>query len=153
MSESEMFDMNEVEAVLKRQDEAMALLERLRDQERDQPPLASQQPESRREFRRWPAPDTVTLELHDGESWAGVKCTDMGVGGAKVGGFPAWAEGPTPARLRAAPAAAVLVLADVMWQDRATATAGLRFEFFDNEERDRWAGSLLDALLAAYSVG
>lgn len=150
---SEIFDMNEVEAILQRQDEAMARLERLRAEERDQPPLSNSQPESRREFRRWPAPHTVTLELNDGKEWVQVNCTDMGVGGAKVSGFPPWAEGPTPARLRAAPATAVLVLTDVMWQDKRTGSAGLRFEFFDNEERDRWAGSLIDALLAAYSVG
>jgi len=150
---SEIFDMNEVEAILQRQDEAMALLERLRANERDQPSVSTTPADSRREFRRWPAPGTVTIELHDGKSWVPVKCTDMGVGGAKVSGFPDWAEGPTPARLRAAPAGAVLVLADLMWQEKSNAIAGLRFEFFDNEERDRWAGGLIDALLAAYSVG
>ena len=150
---SDIVNLDEVEAILKRQDEAMELLERLRYDERRETQPIPQGPDTRRGFRRWPAPDSVTMELHDGDRWLPVTCTDMGVGGAKVTGFPGWAEGPTPARLKAAPAAAVLVLTDVMWQDRATATAGLHFEFFDNEERDLWAGSLIDALLAAYSVG
>jgi hypothetical protein len=149
----EIFDINEVEAILQRQDEAMALLERLRAEEGDQPASGTTSVDSRREFRRWPAPSTVTVELHNGAEWRPITCTDMGVGGAKVSGFPGWAEGPTPARLRAAPAAAVLVLADLMWQEKASGIAGLRFEFFDNEERERWASSLIDALLAAYSVG
>ncbi len=150
---SEMVDLEEVEAILKRQDVAMDLVERLRAEESRVSPISQDEQNTRREFRRWPAPDSVTLELHDGGRWTSVECTDMGVGGAKLKGFPAWAEGPTPARLKAGPAHPVLVLADVMWQDRATGIAGLRFEFFDNEERDRWAGSLIDALLAAFSVG
>jgi len=142
-------DLDEVEAILKRQDEAMALLDRLRTEAMNETPGAAGTQDTRREFRRWPAPATVTIELHDGKSWVSIRCTDMGVGGAKVAEFPAWVEGPVPARLKAAPALPVLVLADMMWRDKATGIAGLKIECFDNEEQDRWAGSLIDALLAA----
>ena len=47
----------------------------------------------------------------------------------------------------------VLALADVMWHDSHSETYGLRFEFLDDEERDAWAGLLVDALLARYSLG
>ncbi len=65
----------------------------------------------------------------------------------------------------------VLVLADVMWRDKQTGGAGVRYEFFDNEDRDQWAGGLIDgrpafeevlgvtrrspawALLARFAVG
>ena len=40
-----------------------------------------------------------------------------------------------------------------MWHDSHSETYGLRFEFGDDEERDAWAGLLVDALLARYSLG
>ena len=146
-------DIEDVEEILRRQDEAMALLERLRIAE----PLATQKgvdgPDGRRDFRRWPTPDGVAVELHDGERWQATDCTDLGIGGGRVRQLPAWVEGPAPARLKAPTGPGVLVLADVMWRDRKTDTAGLRFEFLDNEERDLWAEQLIDALLARYSLG
>jgi hypothetical protein len=146
-------DLDEVEGILQRQDEAMALLERLRLQE--PPPFTHDTAKSsgRREGRRWPMPEGVTLELHDGEQWKPLECQDMGIGGARVHNLPDWMEGPAPARLKGKDTGGVLVLADVMWRDRETGRAGLRFEFLDNEERDYWAGNLIDALLARYSLG
>lgn len=144
---------DDVEDVLRRQEEALALLERLR--------IAVPAPQippgdgarGRRDFRRWPTPDGVSLALHDGTRWHEAPVLDMGIGGSRLPSVPAWMLGPAPARLQAPSCAAgILVLADVMWRDKAGG-GGLRFEFLSTEERDEWADSLLDALLARYSVG
>ena len=82
MAEQEMGLEADVEAALNRQDEAMALMERLRLAE----PVGARQSGGagggRREARRWPMPDGVTLELHDGIRWHPADCLDLGVGGA-----------------------------------------------------------------------
>lgn len=146
--------MDEVEDALRRQEEALALLERLRlSQPAARRRAREDGPRGRRDFRRWPAPENVTLELHDGLEWRAVPASDMGIGGARITEVPAWLRGPAPARLKAPTGFPTLVLADMMWQDARTHSAGLRFEFLDTEERDAWADSLLDALLARYSVG
>jgi len=140
----------DIEAILRRQDEALVLLERLRAEE----PLAHARQQAgggRRDFRRWPTPPGVTVEMHDGLKWQAAECLDMGVGGARLGRLPAWVEGPIPARLRAPGVGGVIVLADVMWKDRE-GRAGLRFEFQDDEERDLWSGALIDALLAGHAL-
>lgn len=141
----------DVEEILRRQDEAMALLERLRVSES----AVHREPEhpggGRRQFRRWPTPPGVTIELHDGADWRPVDATDMGVGGARVKVLPEWMKGPAPARLRAPKSPPVLVLSDVMWRDNAGA-AGLGFDFLDREDHELWATSLIDALLAQYSL-
>ena len=150
---------DDVEEILRRQDEAMALLERLRVEE----PFLAPHPEhsggGRRDFRRWPAPEGVTIELHDGARWHETVCTDMGVGGARVSHLPFAMQGPAPARLKAPGVAPILVLADVMWREgvgggdgREGGKAGLRFEFTDDEERDQWSGGLIDALLARHAL-
>lgn len=145
---------DDVEAILHRQDEAMALLERLRAEEPYIAPNAGHGVGGgRRDFRRWPTPQGVTLEVHDGLKWHRIDCTDMGVGGVRIENAPEWLEGPLPARLKAPGIGSILVLADVMWRDKAKKTAGLRFEFQDLEERELWSGGLIDALLAPYSLG
>lgn len=140
----------DVEGILRRQDEAMVLLDRLRMAE----PIVSRDADApgggRRQFRRWPTPPGVTLELHNGESWHALDCIDMGVGGARVKSLPQWAEGPSPARLRSSKSVSVLVLSDVMWRDGSE--AGISFDFLDREEHELWATSLIDALLAQYSL-
>ena len=147
-------DMDDLENTLRRQEESLALLERLRIMEPAAPPKERENgPRGRRDFRRWPAPEGVTLELHNGSRWQAIQATDMGIGGARIVQTPAWMLGPAPARLKAPTGFAILVLADVMWRDAKADAAGLRFEFLDTEERDQWADSLLDALLARYSVG
>lgn len=156
LNENEMEDENEVEDILHRQDEAMQLLERLRAQE---PILgkrgsASDGEQGRRDFRRWPLPEGVSLEFHDGERFYPADVDDIGVGGARLHTLPAGFQGPVPARLKApGMVSAILVLADVMWQDKPKGGAGVRFEFFGNEDRDAWAGGLIDALLARFAVG
>jgi len=151
------FEMSDdVEAALRRQDEALALLDRLRAAEPYRNALPEGTGGGRRDFRRWPTPDGVTLELHDGERWSLGDCLDMGVGGARMASLPVWAEGPVPARLQAPELPnAVLVLADIMWRDGVggKGKAGLRFEFQDDEERDAWSGALIDALLARHALG
>ena len=143
----------DVEAILNRQDEAMALLERLRLAD----PVGSRRlvgaGGGRRDFRRWPTPDGLTLELHDGIRWHAADCLDLGVGGGRVRNLPDWANGPTPVRLTEGRQGTVLALADVMWHDTHAGTSGIRFEFVDAEEREVWAGLLIDALLARYSLG
>jgi hypothetical protein len=145
------FDVPEdVADALLRQDEALSLLDRLRAEEPFLRPK-KQIGGGRRDFRRWPTPPGITLEIHDGLRWYPVECLDMGVGGARLAKIPSWVQGPVPARLTAPGVGAVLVLSDVMWKDRE-GRAGVRFEFHDEEERDLWSGSLIDALLARHAL-
>jgi hypothetical protein len=139
-------------AALDRQDEALALLERLRRAEPVAAASANGAGGGRRDGRRWPPPEGVTLELHDGIRWHPSACIDLGVGGARVLTLPDWANGPTPARLKVGRLGAVLALSDVMWHDSHGNISGLRFEFVDHDERETWAGLLIDALLARYSL-
>lgn len=142
----------DVEEALRRQDEALALLERLRVTE----PAVALEPHpggGRREARRWTAPKSVTVEVHDGLAWRTVTCSDLGIGGARLTALPSWLEGPAPIRLRGASGPAVLGLADLMWRDAKLGAAGLQFEFGDPEERDQWTVVLIDALLARYALG
>lgn len=144
---------DDVEEALRRQEEALALLERLRIALPPPGTVPGEQARGRRDFRRWPTPDGVTLELHDGAEWQAAPILDMGIGGSRLPSVPAWMLGPAPARLRAPACAGILVLADIMWRDKKSGGGGVRFEFLSTEERDEWADSLLDALLARYSVG
>ena len=141
---------SEVADALLLQDEALSLLERLRAEEPFLRPK-KQVGGGRRDFRRWPTPPGVTVEMHDGLRWHPVDCLDMGVGGARLARIPGWVKGPVPARLNAPGVGSVLVLTDVMWKDRE-GHAGLRFEFHDEEERDLWSGALIDALLARHAL-
>lgn len=142
---------DDVEEILRRQDEALALLGRLRAAEPFRRPRPDTLGPRRREFRRWPIPEGVSLELHDQEQWQRAPVLDMGVGGARLAGLPEFADGPTPGRLKAPSSQAVLVLCDVMWKD-TDGRAGLRFEFLDEDERESWSGGLIDALLARHAV-
>ena len=145
---------DEVEEALRRQDEALALLERLRSEEPFLTPKGDSIGGGRRDFRRWPTPPGVTVEMHDGLRWHLLQCGDMGVGGARASEMPAWVQGPVPGRLKApGMAGAVLVLTDVMWQDAREHKAGVRFEFQDAEEREQWSDALIDALLARHALG
>lgn len=147
-----MLDQEEdVEDILRRQDEALALLERLRMAEAGTRREAEAPGGGRRQFRRWPTPPGVTLQLHDGIGWQPADPSDMGVGGARLNALPTWVKGPTPARLVAPKSPPVLVLSDIMWRDNSGA-AGLGFDFLDREDHELWATSLIDALLAQYSL-
>jgi hypothetical protein len=138
-----------VETALQRQDSALRLLEHLRA---DQP--LTERPRQpggggRRAFRRWPAPETLQIDLHDGKTWLAVECQNIGVGGASISHLgPSLGDGPFAARLTTPDSGATLVLADVVWRDIKTGTLGVRFEFLDEEERDLWASGLIEALLA-----
>ncbi len=155
----DMYDMDaaalpdDVEDALRRQEEALSLLERLRIAAPSGGKAVGDEARGRRDFRRWPTPDGVSLELHDGTQWHAAPVLDMGIGGSRLPAVPAWMLGPAPARLKAPSCAGILVLADVMWRDKKSGGGGLRFEFLSTEERDEWADSLLDALLARYSIG
>lgn len=161
----------DVEAILRRQDEAMELLLRLRSEEPFDPPRGSSENadmsgKGRRDFRRWPMPRGLAVERHDGTIWSRLTCLDIGVGGVRIATdahSDAGDDGPFPLRLRlqepettATPPSNgnVIVLGDVMWR-RGTGSdgqAGVRFEFLDNEERDYWNDALIDALLAAQAL-
>ena len=152
--ESEIADTEaEVEAALRRQDEALALLERLRITEPPGPKSGDTAGGGRRDFRRWPAPEGVTVEMHDGFVWQPAASSDLGIGGVRLAVVPDWLDGPVPVRLRGVSGPAVLTLGDLMWRDTATGAAGLRFEFSDPEEHDLWTAILIDALLARYALG
>ncbi|MBC8102803.1 MAG: PilZ domain-containing protein [Cytophagales bacterium] len=143
---------SETEAALRRQDEALLLLERLRSEEPFGFSNAKKIPgQERRDFRRWAMPPGITIEMHDGTRWCKINCSDVGVGGARTDFLPSWADGPTPVRLKGA-AGAVIVLSDIMWHGTSANQAGIRFEFLDDEERDFWSGTLIDALLARHSL-
>ncbi len=142
----------EVEEALRRQDEALALLERLRIAEPASAGAEGHVGGGRRDFRRWPAQEEVTIEMHDGDGWETVPASDLGIGGGRVTALPADFAGPVPVRLKSAAGMAVLALADLMWRDSKTGAAGLRFEFQDAEERDQWTVLLIDALLAKYAL-
>lgn len=141
-----------VEEALRRQDEALALLERLRIAEPYTQNSGEQAGGGRRDFRRWPAPESMTAELHDGTQWHKISCSDFGVGGVRLTAVPAWLQGPAPVRVKGPTGPAILALGDIMWQDKNAGAAGLRFEFQDPEERDRWTAILIDALLARYAL-
>lgn len=147
---TEDFDETDIEEALRRQDEAMALLERLRLAEPVTKAKADPAGGGRRDFRRWPAPEGVTLELHNGTRWERTEAADLGIGGVRLERVPAWLQGPVPARLTSGTTPAVLALTDIMWRDGAG--GGLRFEFGDTEERDQWTATLIDALLARYAL-
>lgn len=153
MGEEELTDAeSELDAALRKQDEALALLERLRVSEPSAPKSADAPGGGRRDFRRWPAPEGVTVELHDGSGWRAVSSSDLGIGGARLAPVPAWLDGPVPVRLRGVAGPAVLTLGDLMWRDSETSAAGLRFEFADAEDHDLWTALLIDALLARYAL-
>lgn len=154
MGEIELTDAeNDLDIALRKQDEALALLERLRVSEPALPKEADASGGGRRDFRRWPAPEGVTVELYDGRGWHVAPSSDLGVGGARLAPVPAWLDGPVPVRLRGVTGPAVLMLGDLMWRDTATNSAGLRFEFADAEDHDLWTSLLIDALLARYALG
>ncbi len=144
---------DDVEAALRRQDEAMMLLERLRLAEPAGPASGDAAGGGRRDFRRWPAPEGVTVEMHDGSAWQPAPSSDLGIGGVRLSTVPAWLDGPVPVRLRGVSGPAVLTLGDIMWRDEKTGAAGLRFEFSDPEDHDLWTAILIDALLARYALG
>lgn len=143
----------DIEETLRKQDEALALLERLRIAESGSATAETHSGGGRRDFRRWPAPEGMTVELHNGDGWQRVDASDLGIGGARLISVPAWLDGPVPVRLKSASGPAILALADLMWRDGKTGPAGLRFEFQDHEERDQWTALLIDALLARYALG
>ena len=134
------------------QDRALALLERLRSEEPFRPAHEANPGGGRRDFRRWPTPPGVVVELHDEIMWRNVHCMDLGVGGARIEGLPKWVKGPVPVRLSAPGTQTVIVLADVMWKAAKENTAGIRFEFQNEDERDAWSGALIDALLGQHSL-
>jgi len=143
---------DDIEEALRRQDEALALLERLRIAEPASGATGENSGGGRRDFRRWPAPDSLTAELHDGLRWQPAPCSDLGIGGARLSAVPEWLKGPVPVRLKGETGQAVLALGDLMWRDAANNAAGLRLEFQDTDERDLWTATLIDALLARYAL-
>jgi len=142
----------EIERALRLQDEALALLERLRTTSTFRRRRTDTGEQKRRNFRRWPVPPGVVVALHDGSSWREVKVLDLGVGGARVDALPNWMEGPTPCRLDTPSVEGIMVLADIMWRTGPQQGAGIRFEFDDAEEREAWQDGLIDALLATHAV-
>ncbi len=141
----------EIEDALQRQDEALALLERLRIAEPAVPNIDGHAGGGRRESRRWPAPKGISIDMHDGNRWQPAPCSDLGIGGLRLTSVPGWLQGPVPVRLKGAGGPAILALGDLMWRDGVSG-AGMRLEFQDPEERDQWTATLIDSLLARYAL-
>lgn len=139
----------EVAEALRLQDEAMLLLDRLRTEEPYRRKKTDASGDKRRAFRRWPVPDGISVELHNGERWITVEVKDIGVGGAHIAQLPEWMEGPAPVRLKAPSVTGILGLADIMWRGDG---GGIRFDFLDPEERQVWSDALIDALLARHAL-
>lgn len=148
----DVFVPDDVEEALRRQDEALALLEQLRAVSRHRRRRSDQSGGRRRQFRRWPAPEGITVELYNGSAWEPVPVIDIGVGGIRSSRLPEWMLGPAPCRLSSPTVEGIVVLCDVMWKTGNHGEAGLRFEFDDNDERELWTEGLIDALLARFSV-
>lgn len=142
----------EIEEALRLQDEALILLDRLRASSTFRRKRTDHGDQKRRNFRRWPVPPGVVVELHDGNAWHGVTVLDLGVGGVRVDQLPGWMKGPTPCRLSTPSVEGIIVLSDIMWRTGPQAGAGIRFEFDDPEEREAWQDGLIDALLATHAV-
>lgn len=155
MNNEDLMDELDVEAILELQDKALALVNRLREVEPSlQSDTASHDTNGggRRDFRRWPKPESINMEFHDGQRWHPAYCKDVGIGGARLYVLPEWIKGPVPVRLKAKGEHGVIGLADVMWKNPQIGIAGVRFEFMDQEERDQWAATLIDGLLAGYAL-
>lgn len=133
----------EIELILRRQDDALELLGRLREIE----PIITTSSQPKRDIHRWRSSAAIKVEFHDGHQWHLVECSDIGVGGARLRSLPTWAEGPCPVRLSNVTSPGVLALSDVMWKNEDNGCTGIHFEFLDQEERDTWTNCLIDGLL------
>lgn len=107
----------------------------------------------RRDSRRWTPPEKVTFEIYDGATWHPVEALDCGIPGVRVADLPGFVgEGPALLRLTTPDSGAVLVTGDVMWQDPSAGTAGLRFTFQNDEDREAWFEGLVEALLSRHAM-
>ena len=106
----------------------------------------------RREARRWTAPKSVTVELHDGPVWHG-DVQRLWHRRRALTAVPAWLQGPAPVRAarRVRSGHSGLGGPDVAGrQERARRASSSSFS--DPEERDQWTVVLIDALLARYAL-
>jgi len=145
---------DEVEAILGRQEQALRLLEQLRADL----PLNSKRRRKgvgggRRDFRRWPTPETVSIEIHDSRHWHLLDSLDCGVPGVRVAALPSWVgDGPVVVRVTTPDSGPVLALGDIMWRDKKTRTAGIFFEFQTEDDREAWGEGLIEALLSRHAL-
>jgi len=104
----------------------------------------------RRQYKRWAAPDSISMEIYTDE-WKPLNVIDIGIGGAKITRNE-WikASGPFVCKLGIGPLNNVLVLADIMWM--TDQTVGIRFEFDSQDEHDLWAEHLVNTLLGKLSI-
>ncbi|MBC7807427.1 MAG: PilZ domain-containing protein [Akkermansiaceae bacterium] len=119
------------------------------------PPVASRHGKGggRRDSRRWIPPETVTIEVYDGELWHALEALDCGIPGVRVMDLPGFVgDGPAVVRLTTPDSGVVLVTGDVMWHDREAGTAGLHFTFQNDEDREAWFGGLVEALLSRHAM-
>jgi hypothetical protein len=141
---------NDVQKLLEKQDETLRLLAKLRYKIQPTIDNVVQAPNQRRQYRRWAAPDSISLSVHN-DDWFSLTVLDVGIGGVKVvrdSNVPT--NGPFICKLGVGDLKNVLVLSDIMWMSETA--VGIRFEFDHQDEHDLWAENLVDSLLSKLSI-
>ncbi len=107
----------------------------------------------RRESPRWVPPDTVTIDVYDGDVWHAVEVLDCGIPGVRVMDLPgSVGAGPAVMRLTTPRGGTVLVVGNVIWRDTVTGSTGLQFTFQTDEDREAWFEGLVVALLSRHAM-
>jgi hypothetical protein len=141
---------HDVEEMFDRQDAALRLLNKLRQKSFPTVNNVVQSSNQRRQYRRWAAPESISIVLFRDE-WQSLDVIDVGIGGVKVtrNEFVPSA-GPFVCKLGIGGLNNLYVLADIMWM--SDQTVGIRFEFDKQDEHDMWAEHLVDTLLSKLSI-
>lgn len=140
----------DVEEMFDRQDVALRLLNKLRQKSFPTVNNVVQSSNQRRQYRRWAAPESISIALFTDE-WQSLDVIDVGIGGVKITRnelVPS--TGPFVCKLGIGGLNNLYVLADIMWM--SDQTVGIRFEFDKQDEHDMWAEHLVDTLLSKLSI-
>lgn len=140
----------DVDAMFDRQDSALRLLSTLRQKSFPTINNVVQTSNQRRQYRRWAAPDSISIAIHTND-WQALDVIDVGIGGVKVTRNELVPSiGPFVCKLGVGGLNNLYVLADIMWM--SDDTVGIRFEFDKQDEHDLWAEHLVDTLLSKLSI-
>ena len=141
---------HDVEEMFDRQDAALRLLTKLRQNSFPTVNNVVQSSNQRRQYRRWAAPESIAIAIFTDE-WQALDVIDVGIGGVKVTrNVFVPSTGPFVCKLGIGGLNNVFVLADIMWM--SDQTIGIRFEFDKQDEHDLWAEHLVDTLLSKLSI-
>ena len=139
-----------IEHLLDKQDVVLKLLAKLRFKMHPTVDNVVQPPNQRRHYRRWNAPESISISVYE-DGWNAMHVIDVGIGGVKVSrDAKTPSSGPFVCQLAVGGLKNVLVLADIMWM--SDSSVGIRFEFDNQHEHDLWAENLVDALLSKLSI-